>query len=136
MKYLLDTNICAFMFRGKYHVDKAIDRVGLQMCAISEITAFELMVGAELFWKKTGIDQREMVKNFISAIMVIPISDVLEIAAKEKVRLRLAGTPLDDNFDLIIGATAICYDMIMVTENYKDFKNLSNIRLENWIERQ
>lgn len=124
------------MFRGKYHVDQAIDRVGLQMCAISEITAFELMVGAELFWKKTGIDQRDMVRKFISSITVIPISEVLEIAANEKVRLRLAGTPLDDNFDLLIGCTAICYDMIMVTENYKDFKNLSNIRLENWIVRQ
>lgn len=94
------------------------------------------MVGAELFWQKTGIDQREMIKKFISTITVIPISEVLEIAAKEKVRLRLAGTPLDDNFDLIIGSTAICYDMIMVTENYKDFKNLNNIRIENWIERQ
>ena len=44
--------------------------------------------------------------------------------ASEKARLRLAGTPMEDNFDLLI---------VMVTENLKDFKNISNIRLENWI---
>jgi len=26
--YVLDTNICAFYLRGKFDVDKAIDRVG------------------------------------------------------------------------------------------------------------
>lgn len=28
-KYLLDTNICIFLLRGKYEVDKKINRVGL-----------------------------------------------------------------------------------------------------------
>jgi len=28
-KYLLDTNICIFLLRGKYNVDKKMDEVGL-----------------------------------------------------------------------------------------------------------
>ena len=40
--YLLDTNICIFLLRGKYDVDKKIDSVGLENCAISEITVAEL----------------------------------------------------------------------------------------------
>ena len=51
----------------------------------------------------------------------------------EKARLRLAGTPMEDNFDLLIGCTSVIHRMVMVTENLKDFKNISNIRLENWI---
>ncbi len=47
----------------------------------------------------------------------------------------MAGTPADDDFDLLIGCTAIANDLIMVTENIKDFKNFSNIKLENWIKR-
>ena len=53
--------------------------------------------------------------------------------ASEKARLRLAGTPMEANFDLLIGCTSVIHRMVMVTENLKDFKNISNIRLENWI---
>ena len=41
-KYLLDTNICIFLLRGKYNVDKKMDEVGLENCYISEITVAEL----------------------------------------------------------------------------------------------
>ena len=34
-QYLLDTNICAFMFRGKYGVRKRLQQIGLQNCHIS-----------------------------------------------------------------------------------------------------
>ncbi len=47
-KYLLDTNICIFLLRGKYNVDKKMDEVGLENCYISEITVAELKYGAEL----------------------------------------------------------------------------------------
>lgn len=66
---------------------------------------------------------------------MLPITEALDLFASEKVRLRLAGTPAEDNFDLLIGCSAITHGMIMVTENTKDFKNLSKIRLQNWIER-
>ena len=55
------------------------------------------------------------------------------MSASEKARLRLAGTPMEDNFDLLIGCTSVIHPMVMVTENLKDFKNISNIRFENWI---
>ena len=61
----------------------------------------------------------------------MPISSALDLAAKEKIRLRLAGTPCDDNFDLLIGCTAITNNMVMVTDNIKDFKNFSGIKIEN-----
>lgn len=46
MTYLLDTSICVHWLRGQYNVDKAIDRVGIDNCRISEITAAELLAGA------------------------------------------------------------------------------------------
>lgn len=72
--------------------------------------------------------------------MNIPTLDVLIIAirdffASEKARLRLAGTPAEDNFDLLIGYTSVYFGMTMVTENIKDFKNIQNVHLLNWIER-
>lgn len=134
-KYLLDTNICIFLLRGKYDVDKKIDNVGLGNCYISEITVAELKYGAEL-GKRQGLKRRmQDLEEFISSIHVLPITGVLDLFASEKVRLRLAGTPVEDNFDLLIGCSAIVYNMIMVTENLKDFKSFLGIRLENRIQR-
>lgn len=134
-QYLLDTNICIYLLRGKYNVDRKIDAVGLENCFISEITVAELMYGAELGRQK-GLQRRvQNLDEFIKSINVLPITDVLDQFASEKARLRLAGTPMDDNFDLLIGCTAVIYDMIMVTENLKDFQNIQHIQLKNWIER-
>ena len=41
--------------------------------------------------------------------------------------------PLHDEFDLIIGATAIASELILVTDNEKHFKNLDSIKIENWV---
>jgi len=134
-KYLLDTNICIFLLRGKYDVDSKIDNVGLENCYISEITIAELKYGAEL-GKQKGLKQRiKDLNDFINSIKVIPITGTYDLYASEKVRLRTSGTPLEDNFDLLIGCTAILHNMILVTENIKDFKGLKGIQIENWINR-
>lgn len=85
--------------------------------------------------KKDGMAKDEGLAEFLAAINVLPIIDVLDLFASEKARLRLAGTPADDNFDLLIGCTSVYYGMVMVTENVKDFKNIGNIRIDNWIKR-
>jgi tRNA(fMet)-specific endonuclease VapC len=133
--YVLDTNICAFYLRGKFDVDKAIDRVGWDNCYISEVTGLELKFGVELLLQKEGVNKSAELNKFLNAIRILPIADAVNLAAKEKIRLRLAGTPCDDNFDLLIGCTAIVYDFVCVTDNTKHFENFKGINLENWIER-
>lgn len=134
-KYLLDTNVCVHLLRGKYRVDAQIDYVGLENCYISEVTVAELKYGSELGRQMGYHGREEKLEDFLSCINVLPIIDVLDIFATEKARLRLSGTPADDNFDLLIGCTSVFYKMIMVTENIKDFKNIQHIKLENWIKR-
>jgi tRNA(fMet)-specific endonuclease VapC len=46
------------------------------------------------------------------------------------------GKPQNDEFDLLIGATAIENKLILVTENSKDFERLDGIQIENWIIRK
>lgn len=132
-QYLLDTNICAFYLRGKFDVDKRIDQVGWDNCFISEITMLELKMGAELSKQRDGIDRTKQLNRFLADIQILPINDAIDIAAREKVRLRLAGTPCDDNFDLLIACTALAGDMVCVTDNTKDFYRFQDIHLENWI---
>lgn len=44
--YLLDTNICIFYLRGKYHLREKIKKVRARNCYISEIKVAELLSGA------------------------------------------------------------------------------------------
>ena len=46
-----------------------------------------------------------------------------------RARLRLAGTPTGD-YDLLIGCTSVEEDMVMVTENMDDFKNIQALGLK------
>jgi len=136
VNYLLDTNICAFYLRGKYDVDQSIDRVGWNHCYISEITVLELKMGVELSKQRDGVDRSPQLNLFLSDIQILPINDAIDIAAQEKIRLRLSGTPCDDNFDLLIACTAMANNMVCVTDNTKDFHRFKNIKLENWISRE
>lgn len=79
------------------------------------------------------VDQH--IDSFIDNLTIIPISTSIDFFAEEKVRLQLAGTPAHNNFDLLIGCTAVTNNLIMVTDNIKDFKNIKGINIENWIER-
>ncbi len=47
MKYLLDTNICIHFFKGKFNLIDKLTKIGIENCAISEITLAELIFGAE-----------------------------------------------------------------------------------------
>lgn len=45
-RYLLDTNICIFYMKGKFHLNEKIDDKMKRYCFISEITIAELLYGA------------------------------------------------------------------------------------------
>jgi tRNA(fMet)-specific endonuclease VapC len=55
----------------------------------------------------------------------------LDLYAKEKARLRKAGTPIDD-FDLLIGVTSVTHKLTMATNNSNHFKKIDGIDLEDW----
>jgi len=131
MQYLLDTNICIYLFKGKFDIDKKIEKVGIQNCAISEITYAELIYGAEK--SEHPIKNLAVIENFTSQISILPIFNAIKIFAKEKARLRKEGKIISD-FDILIGATAISNKMKMVTRNVAEFKRLKNIKIENWVE--
>lgn len=130
-KYLLDTNICIYFLKGLFNLDKKIENVGLSNCFVSEITIAELKFGAEN--SENQEKNRKTVDQFVSKFTIIPIFNSLDVYAKEKSRLRKKGLPLDD-FDLLIGATAISNNLILVTRNVSDFERLKEIEIEKWVD--
>jgi tRNA(fMet)-specific endonuclease VapC len=134
MQYLLDTNICVFFLRGKLNLDDLIREKGRENCFISEITVLELRYGAENSGNPTK--SHASVDAFVNGISIIPIFGSIKRYAKEKVRLRKMGKPHQDEFDLLIGATAIENKLTLVTDNIKDFERLDSIKIENWFIRK
>ncbi len=132
MKYLLDTNICIYFFKGKFDLATKIEKLGIENCAISEITLAELTFGAE-----NSVRPKEnlaIIDQFVEFVTILPILDAIPLYAKEKARLRKSGKMISD-FDLLIGCTAIANNLIMVTENTREFERIKGITIENWIER-
>jgi tRNA(fMet)-specific endonuclease VapC len=131
-KYLLDTNICIFFLKGKYNLNEKIKKVRLDNCCISEVTLAELKYGAECSDRIS--DNLKMIDDFAKEVKIVPIFNSLGIYAKEKARLRKSGKLIDD-FDILIGATAIANNLILVSENEKHLPRISKIKIENWIKR-
>lgn len=130
MKYLLDSNICIHFFRGEFDIIKKLNTVGFKNCAISEITLAELVYGAEN--SENPVKNFEIIEKFINQLTILPIFDSIRTYGKEKSRLRKSGKMISD-FDLLIGCTAVEKDLVMVTENVREFERISNIKIENWI---
>jgi tRNA(fMet)-specific endonuclease VapC len=133
MQYLLDTSTCVFFLRGKLNFDDCVRERGLKNCFISEITIFELRFGAEN--SLNPAKAHKGVDDFLNGLTVIPIVSCVKRYAKEKVKLRKLGKPMHDEFDLLIGVTALENKQILVTDNVQDFINLDGIQIENWFER-
>lgn len=129
-KYLLDTSICVFFLRGKFDLDSYIRQSGRENCFISEITVVELRYGAEN--SDDPVKAHRTVDAFINGLSIIPIFGSIRRYAKEKVRLRKTGKLMHDDFDLLIGVTAVENKLVLVTDNNKDFERLEDIEIENW----
>lgn len=132
MKYLLDTNICIHFLRGKFNLLEKFQEMEIEHCAISEITLAELVFGAEN--SSNPKKNLELIETFTNRIIILPIINAIYLYGKEKARLRSSGQMISD-FDLLIGCTSVEKNLIMVTENLKEFERISGIQIENWVKR-
>lgn len=129
MKYLLDTNIVIFLFKGRYGIDSKIIAAEKHNCFISEITLAELKYGA--LYSAQPEKHLAEVEELLKSIAVLPITTAIDLFAAEKARLRKAGNLIDD-FDLLIGCSALAHDLTLITNNVRHFQRLDHLRIEDW----
>lgn len=133
--YLLDTNICIHFIKNEYGIVEKLDSVGFDNCFISELTIAEMLYGvANSAPAKQAANQQALIE-LRSAFdgHILSIADSFEYYAAEKTRLRRAGRPVDD-FDLMIGCTALAHGLTLVSRNTRHFAGIANLSLENWID--
>lgn len=115
--------------KGQFELDDKLDSQQTDSLFISEITLAELKFGVANSARPSS--NKKTLKNFLSGIQILPIFDALDIYASEKTRLRKEGETIDD-FDLLIGASAIANDLTLVTNNTKHFQRMKGIKLQDW----
>jgi len=131
IEYLLDTNACIEMIRGRSQ--RVIAR--LKQCApgsvgISSITLGELYYGVE----RSSNPQRNLLAlaQFCAPIEILPFDD-RAAAEYGKVRqdLEQSGFPAGP-LDTLIAAHTLSEGTTLVTDNVREFRHVKGLRIENW----
>ena len=128
-KYLLDTNVCIELLRGNKTVRGHIEEAGPQNCRISEITVAELYYGAA---KSTrSFEKKQDIRFLLELFDLALISPALAEYGEIKTFLEGKGNRIDE-FDLLIGATALEGKLILVTNNTSHLSRIPGLKLEDW----
>ena len=127
-EYLLDTDICIALIKNKGGIREKVIEVGRRKCCVSSMTLAELYYGAA---KSERAEHYDDVSFVASIFEVVPIDPSLERYGRTKWLLEKQGNPLDD-FDLLIGTSAVERGLVMVTHNQRHYLRIPNIQLEDW----
>ncbi|MBR5400186.1 MAG: PIN domain-containing protein [Treponema sp.] len=138
--YLLDTNIISEPTKAQAS-DKVIQKLAenLEYSGISSIVWAETLTGVKQLpdgKRKTGLFDY-LVENVQKMYEIIPFdASCASIYSDLAQKLKESGSPAPQ-FDLLIAATAIANNLILVTRNTQDFETItkvSNLMIENWFE--
>jgi tRNA(fMet)-specific endonuclease VapC len=131
IKFLLDTNIVIYVLKRRPLEVLKIFNANASRMAISSITLSELIYGAE---KSANIAKNlEAIEDFVSHLEVLPYdARASQHYGQIKAALEKKGKIIGEN-DIHIAAHAISQGLILVTNNLKEFKRVSNLALENWV---
>ena len=130
-RYLLDTNICIYIRRERPQaVMTRFKALPPGAMAISVITYGELTYGV-----RKSLDPRKpimVLEELIALIPVLPMAaDVAETYGTIRSDLAARGELIGNN-DLWIAAHAKSLEVILVTNNEKEFQRVSGLKIENW----
>ena len=131
MKYMLDTNICIYVIKHKQVevIRRFLEHDPYDIC-VSSITYAEMMHGVE----KSASKERNRIA-YMAFMSAITILDFSAKAAEEYGRIRAEleglGTPIGP-MDMLIAGHAKSEDLVLVTNNTREFERVKGLKLENW----
>ena len=131
MKYLLDTNVCIQILKGvSLNIKFKIKNIPNDQIVIPSIVRFELFYGAQK--SNNSVKSLALIREFFNSFSSMNFDDnIADICGEIRADLEKLGTPIGP-YDLLIAATAISKDLILVTNNTKEFIRVKNIQLEDW----
>lgn len=100
--------------------------IGVSAISVAEL---EYGISKSLYPEKN----RTALIEFLSSFEIIPFTDLdAEAFGNIRVYLNKRGTPIGP-YDLQIAAQCISRDLILITNNVKEFKRVLNLKIEKWV---
>lgn len=129
--YLLDSDVCIHALRpkGSSLLMSALSTMLTEGAAISVVTYGEIMEGV-LYARHRSLAMQRF-REFLEPLDIIGITtDIAEIWADIRGHLRhnVKGRTFADN-DLMIAATALRFDLTLMTRNLKDFEPIDGLTI-------
>jgi predicted nucleic acid-binding protein len=131
--FLVDTNVVSELIRPRPNLPLVRRLLSTDPAALfaSEITRYELRFGAALHPNSTeawGKVEREI----LPLPVWLPMDEKVSLAAADlRATLRKSGKPIEMP-DALLAATAMVYDLVLVTRNVRHFQNILDLAMENW----
>ncbi len=130
-RYLLDTNICIYIRQKRpYEVLRRFRRLRAGEAALSVITYGELLYGAAKSAQRATAMERLRELTQILPALALPES-AAEAYGEVRSELETKGTMIGNN-DLWIAAHALASELILVTNNEKEFRRVRGLKIQNW----
>jgi len=129
MKFLVDTDWIIKFLRGHQKTVAVLSRLYDEGFGISIITFSEVYEGVYRFEDEKRDELEENFRNFLTGVQILNIDENIgKIFAEQRAKLRKENK-LIDNFDLLIGVTALYYNLELLTNNVKHFERIENLKL-------
>ncbi len=121
---ILDTNILIDFFRKQNNTKSVLYQLQNQYeFSVSIITVFEFEISIKT--EQHYNEYQILMKN----IVALPLDQLCITHAVMLYKTLKSQNTLVELADLLIGATAICYDYPLITLNHKHFVNMPNLTL-------
>ena len=128
--YLLDTDTLIYFLKGNETVIRNFRTCVDIPKAISVITYGELVHGSRK--SERGVENLAKVHRLAELYPIIDVTRaVMDSFGEIKASLSAAGTTVDD-FDLLIGCTALTLNYAVVSNNSKHYRKIPGLRVVNW----
>ncbi|RKX73898.1 MAG: VapC toxin family PIN domain ribonuclease [Spirochaetes bacterium] len=132
MAYLIDTDIIIYSLKNDENVKQKFRENQNIPKSISVIIYGELVYGAK---KSKHIEKNLAVVYRIAELF--PVLDIdrsiMDVFGEIKSNLERKGNIIQD-MDILIAATALSHNLILVTNNVKHFEKIKDLKIENWRE--
>lgn len=130
MKFLLDTDTCVFILREHAPTLRLLADRGPGACAVSVITVAELWFGARR--SNSPARSRAVADAFLAPLSLLDFGrDAAERYAALRHALEASGRRIGEA-DMLIAATALVYDLTVVTHNVRDFARVPGLEVQDW----
>ena len=129
LHYLVDTDWVIHYLNGNRAIVSRLNTLSDQRCAVSVVSLAELYEG--VYFSSNPVGNAQTLGDFLRGVTILGIDEeTCKIFGQHRGRLRALGKVVGD-FDLLIGATGLRYELTVLTNNRRHFSLIDGLVIES-----